>query len=308
MLNINKTFFDYLYDELGAEYRINPGSVELNLNNDLEKNLEYLGTYFPRSFVESYYIYDNLFGNSNIFNIYDKKETIRILDIGSGTGGSLFGLVQVLMTRFNNKKIEIISIDGNRNALELQYKIFKDLKKLIDFKDNTLDLKTYIINLSSKNDIELYLDKIGLDDKIDIMQSFKVINEFYRSDYKKNKGMYAELLNLGKRWLKESGILCIADVTNKINNGQYASILFNEEVKKCMCSMGEEDLVYILPKDCAFNYRSCTKEENCFTKRTFNVNFGDNYDVSKINYKVFIKSPLGKQVKKGINYYDNKCK
>lgn len=270
MLNINKTFFDSLYDELGAEYRINPGSVELNLNNNLEKNLEYLGTYFPRSFVESYYIYDNLFDNSNIFNIYDKKETIRILDIGSGTGGSLFGLVQVLMTRFNNKKIEIISIDGNRNALELQLKIFNDLKNLIDFKDNILNVKIYGVNLSSKDDIESSLKKLELSDKIDIMQSFKVINEFYRIDYKKNKGMYAEFLNLGKKWLKKSGILCIADVTNKINNGQYASILFNEEVKKCMCSMGEEDLVYILPKDCAFNYKSCTKEENCFTKRTFN--------------------------------------
>lgn len=304
MIEINKTFFDYLYDELGAEYQKSPSAVESNLENDTEKNLEYLGTYFPRSFVESYYIYSNLFDNEDIFEKYNKRSVIKVLDIGSGTGGSLFGLIQVLMEKFTGKEIKVVSIEGNKNAVDLQVEIFKNLSLVLNC-NNKVNGSVYTVKFNDKDELEKKLSTLGMDGTIDIMQSFKVVNEFYRRDYESNKGMYAHLLCLGNKWLKKSGILCIVDVTNKINNGEYASIMFNEEVKKYMCSE-EQDLVYVIPRCCAVNYKSCTKGNTCFSKRTFQVHFGDWVDKSKINCKVFIKPELGIRVKKSI--LNNVCK
>lgn len=298
MININKTFYNYLYNELQAKYIIDTFGVEDNLENDKEKNLKYLGTYFPRSFVESYDIYNNLFNNDDIFDKYNKKDTINILDIGSGIGGSLFGLIQVIMEKFNNKQIKIISIEGNKNAIDLQISIFKNLKKLIPYK-NKIHVSCHCIKFKNKNELETKLMKLGMDGSIDIMQSFKVVNEFYHKDYKSNKGMYSHLMYLGNKWLKKSGILCIVDVTNKINNTQYASIIFNEEVKKFMCDK-QSELIYIIPRCCAINYENCTKTNVCFSKRTFDIHFENTVDKSKVNCKVFIKPDLGEKVKNQI--------
>lgn len=311
MIKINKKFYDYLYNELEAKYKKSPSDVESNLENDKEKNLEYLGTYFPRSFVESYYIYSNLFNNDEIFNKYNKKDVIKILDIGSGTGGNLFGLIQVLMERFHDKEIKIISIEGNKDALDLQVCIFNNLKKILNY-NNKVSGSLYHVKFKDKNELENKLSKLSMDGTIDIMQSFKVVNEFYRRDYEKNKGMYSHLLHLGNKWLKKSGILCIVDVTNKINNGEYASIIFNEEVRKFMCSE-KSDLEYVIPKCCAVNYKNCRRENKCFSRRTFEVNFDNWIDNSKINCKVFIKPKLGTRIKESILknvcewYYDNTC-
>lgn len=304
MIEINRTFFNYLYNELRAKYQKSPSAVESNLENSKEKNLEYLGTYFPRSFVEAYHIYSNLFSDKYVFKKYEKKNVIKILDIGSGTGGSLFGLIQAIMENFEGKVIKVVSIEGNQDAVNLQVQIFKDLNRVMNL-NNRVEGAAYTITFNNKNELESKLSKLGMDDTVDIMQSFKVVNEFYRRDYDTNKGMYSHLLYLGDKWLKKSGILCIVDVTNKINGGEFASIIFNEEVKKFMCSE-VSDLVYILPRCCAVNYKSCTKGNTCFSRRTFKVHFGDKTDESKINCKVFIKPKLGTKIKEGI--LDNVCK
>lgn len=301
---INKELFEYLYNELGAIYDKNPSGVKSNLENDIEKNLAYLGTYFPRSYVESYKIYNNLFKNNDIYEKFNKKNIIRVLDIGSGIGGNLFGLLQVLMERFDEKVIDIVSIEGNRNAVDLQLQIFKDFKRFVNY-NNTVKGSVNTIKFNDKSELELKLSKLGLDNTIDIMQSFKVVNEFYRRDYENNKGMYSHLLYLGNKWLKKSGILCIVDVTDKINGGEYASIIFNEEVKKNLCNK-ESDLVYVIPRCCAMNYRKCTKEKICFSRRTFDIHFNECTDKSKINYKVFIKRKLGDKVIEEISH--NVCK
>jgi len=132
MLNINPKLEKYIFDELGAVYQIDPENVSCNLANDREANLNYLGTYFPRSFVESYNIYTNLFSNGCIKRAFLERETINILDIGSGTGGNLIGLLQVLNDTYRDKNIGIYSIDGNDIALEYQRRFIRDLYKFME--------------------------------------------------------------------------------------------------------------------------------------------------------------------------------
>lgn len=126
-----------------------------------------------------------------------------------------------------------------------------------------------------------------------------MINEFYKEDYYTNRGMFGHLLCLADKWLKKSGVLCLLDVTYKIPNVDFISILFNEEVKDFF-NNEDTKLNYILPRCCAMNYDVCTKGNQCFSKRTFTIDFGDFTDKSKVNYKVFIKGKLGERIRNSI--------
>lgn len=296
MKNINNELFDYIYNEMGATYLQNPSGVESNLENAEKENLEYLGTYFPRSYAEAYTIYCNIFNNKDINYTFRNKEKIKILDIGSGTGGSLLGLIHAICDNFTNKNIEIISIDGNRGAIDIQYGLINMFGKFINLNKNKLSGSVNVVKFKDKTELNGKLSKLSLDNSIDIMQSFKVVNEFYRKDYNLNKGMYSDLLELGEKWLRKSGILCIVDVTNKIQGQNFASILFNEEIRTYFNSKTLTNLVYVIPKCCGLNYKTCNKGNNCFSRRTFTINFDGFTIPSKVNYKLFIKEKLGSVV------------
>ena len=83
---------NFIIDDLKAIYDPDFYEAQDNLNANEEKLNIYLGTYFPRSFTEINSISSELFHNDHIKNIFEKNE-INILDIGSGTGGNLLGLL-----------------------------------------------------------------------------------------------------------------------------------------------------------------------------------------------------------------------
>ena len=80
---------------------------------------------FPKSYVESYNIYSDLFNQNEIFEIYDHLEEINILSLATGSGGDVFGLIQALETYFIGKKINVFSVEGNQDALKNQENLFK---------------------------------------------------------------------------------------------------------------------------------------------------------------------------------------
>ena len=63
---------DLIFKELKAQYR--PQYADMtNIDDDKEKTLNYLGTYFPRSYAESYCIFSEFFKN-NKSDLADKEE------------------------------------------------------------------------------------------------------------------------------------------------------------------------------------------------------------------------------------------
>ena len=62
-----------------------------NIDDDKAKTLNYLGTYFPRSYAESYCIFSEYFKSNN--SDFADKEELSIFDFGSGTGGEIIGLL-----------------------------------------------------------------------------------------------------------------------------------------------------------------------------------------------------------------------
>ena len=84
---------DYIFGFLGAEEKPDPKEFCKNLDSDDEKNKIYLGTYFPRSFAESFCIHSNLFSYEPYRTHLEKKEELSLLSIGCGTGGDILGMI-----------------------------------------------------------------------------------------------------------------------------------------------------------------------------------------------------------------------
>ena len=62
--NLPDWLHDFIYNDMGGSYEPDKAAFQNNLFSDEEKNRKYLGTYFPRSFTESYCIFSNLFDNA----------------------------------------------------------------------------------------------------------------------------------------------------------------------------------------------------------------------------------------------------
>lgn len=295
MISINAKLEKYIFEEMGAYYCADPEGAGTNLNNDEDNNKQYLGTYFPRSFVESYKIYDNIFSNDDIFNSFNKRDNIGILDIGSGTGGNLFGLLNVLVNRFKKKTINVYSFDGNGIALRYQRELLKNSNNFFILNGNTINLTTYTVEFKDKADLQEKIDRLNFDNKLDIVHSFKFVNEFYNSDYQKNKGMYVELIEGGEKWLRDNGILLLLDITNCIKNGTFASIIMNNECREYFKEKRPK-IKYILPICCALWHKRCSYNK-CFSKKEFHITHRQVCnDITKVNFKLFMKDPLASQI------------
>ena len=88
---------NYIFNDLKAQYSPNHERFDFNLDLSESDILKYLGTYFPRSYGESFCIFDNLFQNklyNAIFNAHDN--VINIVVVGCGTGGDLLGLLTII--------------------------------------------------------------------------------------------------------------------------------------------------------------------------------------------------------------------
>jgi SAM-dependent methyltransferase len=170
---------EFILKNFGGFYKCDYEKVKQTLEYDEKDNKGYLGTYFPGSFSESYAIFSSLFRNESIRNSFEMKRDIYILDIGSGTGGNLLGLLffmKKFLIEFDNKRIHIVSIDGNHSALDFQ-------RKLIDrFFPNVANFfqKRLILSRNNfKNELKNTINDYNISKKFDIIMSFRFINEFY---------------------------------------------------------------------------------------------------------------------------------
>ena len=80
---------DYIFEELGAKYCRSNADMTV-IDWDKADVLNYLGTYFPRSYVEAFCIFEDYFRRETGLL---ERERIAVFDFGSGTGGEIIGLL-----------------------------------------------------------------------------------------------------------------------------------------------------------------------------------------------------------------------
>ena len=195
-----------IFDELGAKYcRSNSDMTVI----DWDKNdvLNYLGTYFPRSYAEAYCIFSDFFKNHP--KLFANKTELSIFDFGCGTGGEIIGLLTVLSECCPNiKKVRVVALDGNDIALQLYDNVLAELKKHITIK---IDNHSALLRIDDFYDLDV-LNNV-LKKKFDLIISFKAICEFVTKQQFEQQNAYEHITKFLLPKLTEDGIFLLVDVT-----------------------------------------------------------------------------------------------
>jgi len=196
----------FIFDTLNAKFnRTNQDMLVIDWDKTMM--LDYLGTYFPRSFAESYCIYKGYF-HANA-KLYSERRELSVFDFGCGTGGELIGMLCALSEQNNSlSKVTIKALDGNVHALRLLESIIRELQKRVDFE---IDLRVSPIEIDDVYDLSI-LDAI-LSQSFDIIMSFKAICEFVTKQQFEAHNPYEHIIHTFSRKLAKDGIMCLADVT-----------------------------------------------------------------------------------------------
>lgn len=227
-----------IYEQLGAKYcRSNADMTVI----DWDKNdvLNYLGTYFPRSYAESYCIFSEFFKNQP--ERFANKTELTVFDFGCGTGGEIIGVLNAIGEKRNGiKNINIYALDGNLHALRLYEEILKHYENKTCFTITNHILPSQIDDIYDLRVICDMLSDIVLSG-IDIFLSFKAICEFVTKQQFEEENPYKHIVEVFKPALNYNGIMCLADVTiysnvseewlpNMMDKGiQSSNILYRNE-------------------------------------------------------------------------------
>ncbi|MBR1632228.1 MAG: class I SAM-dependent methyltransferase [Bacteroidales bacterium] len=170
--------------------------------------LNYLGTYFPRSYVESRNI-----ATKQILTAFSEQTALSILDFGCGTGGELIGLLTNIDAYLPSvESVQIVALDGNHHALRLFEKVLDEFRK-----NTRLKITNRIAPITIDDSFDLtVLDEI-ITGSFDIFVSFKAICEFVTKDQFEGHNPYKTIVKTYLPRLNDNGLMILVDVTTYSN-------------------------------------------------------------------------------------------
>lgn len=230
-MTLPKWIDDLIFDTLGAKYK--PSFSDMtNIYDSREETLNYLGTYFPRSYAEAYSIFSDYFGN--YFPEWQNREEISIFDFGCGTGGEIIGLLTVLSEKFTKlKKVRIVALDGNQNALRIYEKVLAEFQKQTDLLIENNSAPIFIEDFYDLNILDNVLKKT-----FDIILSFKAICEFVTKDQFEKQNAYEHIAKFLLPKLSESGTMLLEDVTTYNHTSQeWLPKMMDKGLKEADCKV-----------------------------------------------------------------------
>lgn len=197
---------DLIFKQLRAKYcRTNADMTVI----DWDKNdvLNYLGTYFPRSYAESYCIFSEFL--TKLPNRFINKTELSVFDFGCGTGGEIIGLVDAIKCMPNLHSIHIYALDGNYHALRI-------LERIVQiYSDKTkYNIIFDVIPLTIDDFYDLGATlKLLAKESFDIIMTFKAICEFVTIDRFEKQNAYLHFVRSFLQKLTPDGIMTIVDVS-----------------------------------------------------------------------------------------------
>lgn len=200
---------DYIFNTLSAKFCKQCKDLVV-LNWDANDILCYLGTYFPRSYAESYCIFSQYLLNNK--NELSNNEEVSIFDFGCGTAGELIGLLIALNERRSNiKQVHIQALDGNHHALRNLEQILTEVQKYVHF---LVDYQVIPFVIDDFYDLSLVESVCLKDTQYDIVISFKAICEFVTKQQLEERNPYEYLLQTFSSHISAKGLICLADITS----------------------------------------------------------------------------------------------
>lgn len=222
---------DLIYNQMQAKYCPSYSDMT-NIDDDREKTLNYLGTYFPRSYAESYCIFTDYFKANG--SIFADKEELSVFDFGSGTGGEIIGLLTVLNEQLPNlKSVRVVALDGNQHALRMYEKILHNTQKRIRI---TIYSRSSAVKIDDFYDLSI-LDSV-VSDKYDIILSYKAICEFVTKQQFEQQNPYGHIIRFLLPKLKEPGIFLLEDITIRNDTAkEWLPIMMDKGLREVNCAV-----------------------------------------------------------------------
>lgn len=254
----------YIFGVLGAKWEADYQKFGLNIGSSEEDNLIYLGTYFPRSYADSFCVFEYLFSNEEYQNLISQKKTLKLLSVGCGTGGDIIGVITVLLKHSHYlDNIDVDVIDGNEYALGILERI---LDKFKEKSKKHISLKTSLQVIDTFDSVDLSALRYS---SYDFILTSKMIGEVISAGHGLKDDSYYKFGQAFLPLLSENGVCMILDVTTKpSNNSFFNPELLNKQLNQLLRDMPE--FQSILPSSCAKNGADCFNPR-CFQQNEFSV-------------------------------------
>ena len=207
-MQLPKWLDEMIFGELKAKY--NPSCCDITVidwNKTEIKN--YLGTYFPRSYVESFCLYTQWFKNN--FEVYKTRRDLSVFDFGCGTGGEILGFLDAAEKCLPAiESVKVRALDGNHHAL-------RNLERFVERRRSisklAVSLKTMPVMIDDFYDLGVVRSVI--DDTFDFFMTWKSICEFVTKQQFEEYNPYTNIIQVFSDILVPDGRMLIIDVSTK---------------------------------------------------------------------------------------------
>lgn len=255
--------------EQGAISNANWLKARINLHADAFSVRCYLGTYLPRTVFEFMTLGRDMLGQATMRKTLPTHRPLRILDVGSGTGGAWMGLATALIAHGFKQGIEVDAMDGNAHALTRQPAFATAMAA-----DAGVPISLQTICRKLGPDVAAFQQDMGavlaqLGRQYDFVLVSKHLSELYCAAGPAAHGVVYQALNLLGGALLPTGYLVVLDMTTRIDEvGEYFPNLLARELGIYLMQHPQA-LQPVLPVPCAVSAQAgCAGGRGgCYTQR-----------------------------------------
>ena len=280
--------------ELGAIHYANAHAARLNLHADVYSVRCYLGTYLPRTVYEFMTIGKDMLAHAAMRKAVPADRPLRILDVGSGTGGAWMGLVTTLLAHGFEQGFEVDAVDGNALALSAQPHFAAAMQEeaRVSIRLTTTRRRLGPDVAAFEHDLGEVLTQLGR--QYDFVLVSKHLSELYCAAGPAAYGVVYQALNLLGDVMLPTGYLMVLDMTTRIDEvGVYFPNILARELGIYL-SQQPQALQPVLPVPCAVSATSgCTGGRGgCYTQRHMHLRHGMTsaaimrHEQTKVTYRV----------------------